>query len=352
MPAGLLALFIVCLLSACAHKPPSDAAAEARLQAAPLALPDIVDARARFREIYCAVAGDHGASLPDHRPCDEALVRLAGESPPSGRPVSLAHRRASFVTVIVPGLLGECIGRDLDPFADALAHVESIGFAARVQRVGGRSSSALNARLLTETLLGSGTGEPRKLVLIGHSKGAVDILEALVASPALQKRVLAVVSVAGPIRGSPLADSEDRWYVRLLENFPSASCSVSDKGGVRSVSTTERLAWLSAHPLPSGVRYFSLGAIALEDEVSSVLKPFHAELSLREPRNDGNVVYSDAVIPGATLLGYARADHFAVAVPFSRHRPLLSATLINHNPFPREVLLESILRFVEEAVAD
>jgi hypothetical protein len=49
----------------------------------------IVDGRGRLREIFCGSSADHGAALPYRRPCDEALHRLDGEPPPTGRPVNL-----------------------------------------------------------------------------------------------------------------------------------------------------------------------------------------------------------------------------------------------------------------------
>jgi len=357
-PARVLAMTIAAaaiagLLAACAHTVAGDAPAEARLASAPLALPEMVDARGRFREIYCAVAADHGAALPEHRPCEQALARLAEEPRPTGRPVALGPRRVDFTTVIVPGLLGECLRSDLDPYADSIGHVERLGYPARVVRVGGRSGSGLNARQLAAALGAPPLAQARKLVLIGHSKGAVDILEAVAAFAELRRRVAAIVSVAGPIAGSPLADREDRWYVKLVENFPSFSCPRSDQAGVRSVSTIVRREALETIARPRGVRTFSLGAVPLgEDDVSTLLRPFYDELSVHDRRNDGNVIYRDAVIPGSVLMGYVRADHFAVAVPFSRRRPVLAATLIDRNAFPREVLLESILRFVEERLGE
>ena len=65
-----------------------------------------------------------------------------------------------------------------------------------------------------------------------------------------------------------------------------------------------------------------------------------------DTRNDSQLIFYDQIIPGSTLLGYVRADHWAVAMPFSQDR--VAPVLIDRNEFPREVLLESILRFVEE----
>jgi hypothetical protein len=68
------------------------------------------------------------------------------------------------------------------------------------------------------------------------------------------------------------------------------------------------------------------------------------------PRNDGQVLWSDAIMPGATLLGYVRGDHWAIALPFSRTSSALEAMLIDRNAFPREVLLEAIVRRMEESL--
>jgi hypothetical protein len=48
------------------------------------------------------------------------------------------------------------------------------------------------------------------------------------------------------------------------------------------------------------------------------------------------------------LLGFVKSDHWAVALPLTRQHPNLAPDLLNHNEFPREVLLESAVRFVEE----
>ena len=68
-------------------------------------------------------------------------------------------------------------------------------------------------------------------------------------------------------------------------------------------------------------------------------------------RNDGQVLFYDQLIPDSSLLGYLNADHWALAVPIGRSHPMLGATFVNHNDFPREALAEALLRFVEEDLA-
>jgi hypothetical protein len=106
--------------------------------------------------------------------------------------------------------------------------------------------------------------------------------------------------------------------------------------------------WLASNRLPRAVRYYSLAAFAERENISLLLQPFYDELSEVDPRNDGQVLFHDALIPGGTLLGYLNGDHWAVAVPFGREHPTLTAPFVTHNEFPREVLLESVVRFIEE----
>jgi hypothetical protein len=60
------------------------------------------------------------------------------------------------------------------------------------------------------------------------------------------------------------------------------------------------------------------------------------------------MIYYDQVIPGGTLLGYLNADHWAIGVPIARSRPTAAALLVDKNAFPREILLEALLRYIEE----
>jgi hypothetical protein len=82
------------VLVGCASEPLLDGTAETP----PVALVttsriEVLDQRGRFREIFCALVEDHGADLPDNRPCDQALHRLLDETPASGEAVNLGQAR-------------------------------------------------------------------------------------------------------------------------------------------------------------------------------------------------------------------------------------------------------------------
>jgi hypothetical protein len=59
---------------------------------------------------------------------------------------------------------------------------------------------------------------------------------------------------------------------------------------------------------------------------------------------DGLLVDWESVLPGAKYLGTARADHWAIALPFEESAERIDA--VDRNHFPRDALLESIVRFV------
>ncbi len=72
-----------------------------------------------------------------------------------------------------------------------------------------------------------------RLVLVGYSKGAPDILGGLVTYPELAQRVAAVVSVAGSVNGSPLANDASASMLTLLKYLPGSECGAGRRWRAR-----------------------------------------------------------------------------------------------------------------------
>ncbi|HEX6018218.1 MAG TPA: hypothetical protein VFZ28_08965 [Burkholderiaceae bacterium] len=310
------------------------------------------DQRGRFREIYCAVLQARANEVPDHRPCDDALTRLGSEPPGSGQPVPLGASSRHLVAALVPGIGYDCFAKWLQTPGTAAEHVRKYGYDQRMLKVDALSSSGHNARQIRDAVMAMDLGPgPARLVLVGYSKGAPDVLQAIVDHPEILPRVAAVVSVAGAVGGSPLANEAEQYQADLLRHFPGAACEPGDGGAVESLRPAVRRAWLAQHRLPAGVPMYSVVTLPQPERISSILRRSAAKLSMIDGRNDSQLIFYDAVIPGSTLVGYLNADHWAAAVPIARTHDTIGSLFVTQNAYPREALSEAVLRFVEEDLA-
>lgn len=354
MPGVRIAAVVTCLaLVACATKPLIPYSADTP----PLALvaasqAGMQDKRARFREIYCAVLEARGSALADYRACEDALTRVGVEPAGTGMPVDLGQSRQHLVAVVVPGVGYDCFKPWLNSPGTVVKHLRQFGYDAIMLEVDGLSSSANNARQIRDAILAMQlpAGAPR-LVMIGYSKGAPDILEALVAYPEIQSRVAAVVSAAGAVGGSPLANDAEQFQADLLRYFPGATCTSGDGGAVESLRPATRRAWMAQNPLPPDLRYYSLVTFPDPKRISSILESSYQKLSRVDARNDSQVIFYDQIVPGSALLAYVNADHWALAVPIARTHSIIGSLFVTQNAYPREALTEAVLRFVEEDLA-
>ena len=341
----------ISLLSACSSQPQVPFSYSlAPLSFEPGNTYNVSDGRARFREIFCAANEDHGESLPDFRPCDDALVRFEDEPPPTGEPVSLGVSSAGLLGKMVPGLAYSCIKPWLHHDNSAPNHVATLGYETGFIQVEGIASSETNATLIADYIATLGPEHTeRPLILFGYSKGVPDIFAFLAAYPELTAQVAAVVSYAGAVWGSPLADTANEKQLSWLTYIPGAECEKQDSKALETLSPANRKAWFADNTLPEHIRYYSVIAFPDPENISNGLQRFHRKLGeLKDGRNDSQVVFYDQVIPGSTILGFFNADHWAMSVPIARQHEITQAVFADRNDFPREIALEAILRYIEE----
>jgi hypothetical protein len=343
----------VLLLSACAGKPLVPYSTDtAPLVLLPATQAGVADDRARFREIFCAVMEDHGQELPDYRPCEEALVRVGDEPQPGGATVDLGPTQGNYLIATVPGLGWDCFEEWLEGGNPNLNHVAQFGYESVTLDVDGLSSSGNNARQIRDGLSALPENESgRPIILVGYSKGVPDILRAIVDYPEISARVVAVVSIAGAVGGSPLANPAKQSQANILINVPGATCDKGDGGAIESLRPEVRKNWLANNVLPDHIKYYSVITYPEPDRMSSGLKSNYKKLAKIDSRNDGSVIFYDQIIPGSTITAFANADHFAIVIPIGRSHEFIGSTIIDKNDFPREAFFEALLRYVEEDLA-
>lgn len=301
------------------------------------------DGRARFRALFCARAVPGGdAASPA---CDDLLWRLQDEAPAGAGDEAPTVLRRDLHVIVVSGAFGDCRIEDMFPYGQEIERLVAAGYRIDTLKVGGRSSSQANARQIADFVRAVPPEPGGPLVLLGYSKGAVDILQFLVDEPELAQRVAAVVSVAGPILGSPLAETADWWYRTLFSRGFGDFCAPGDGGVIASLLPATRRDWLATHVLPAHVRYYSIAAFTTREHLGRALRTTWKMLAAHDRRNDGQVLPGDASIPGGTLLGYLNADHWDVAIAIDKQLPLLSSRP-SPREFPRAALFDALLGYV------
>ena len=308
----------------------------------------ITDGWAEFRAVFCrlmrrgdpSAGADCGAWL--RRFPDEAA--LTANLPPPGDPPAVN-------VVIVGGLFSQCLSPGFT-FGDAAARLRAGGYRVSYAPVLGRTSAEANAAIIRAHVARERAAMPHApLVIVAYSKGVTDTMTALAAYPELTTDVGAVISVAGVVNGSRAADDLRPLYDAVASLSPfiptSKRCPAGDGGEVRTLTHDYRRNWLATHSLPPTPLYFSIVALPTAQRVSTVFALFHRRLARFDPRNDGQMIYADTILPGSTLLAYANADHFAVALPLGSAMPKARLFGINRNEFPRAEMVEAAVRIAQ-----
>ena len=305
----------------------------------------IEDQRARFRQIFCQLAQTDGVVARGDERCRAALWQLADESA-QATVEKLPKMRTDLRLVIVTGALGDCYGENAIPFRTGIQRLEKQGVRVDVVRVNGQSSTAHNsaqiAAYFSQTPIGS-----REVVLLGYSKGAIDVLQFLDDSPRSASKVAAIVSVAGPIWGTPLAEYTSWIFRHLAAPVLKSRCDPGDRGAVESLQPKRRAAWQTHHPLPFGIAFFSLEGFTTKEHLARGLHVSYSLLAKRDTRNDGQVLIEDQLEPGSVLLGYVNADHWGMAITIERELHSMGARQ-EPNTVPLDQFLEAIWLTVGE----
>ncbi len=292
----------------------------------------------RFSNLFCSVL----ATNPDGgrwSGCEEYIEALPKEKVPLP-PISREYR-----VVVVPGIFSSCAS-DAPAFDRGRAYLkEKHQVDAELLGIPNNSSED-NAKLIARYLREQWAKDKRKFILIGYSKGTPDIQVALATESDLRSMVAAFVSVAGASGGSPVADSLPQRLSGMLGKVNGkGGCEGDLSDGFKSLAQEARRQFLARHPKPY-VPTYSLPAVADQNKVSKAMVQAWTIMNSFSPRNDAQLAEEDAIVPHSKVLGAARSDHFALALPLENMQGGALKSMLDKNNYPRAALLESLVRFV------
>lgn len=317
----------------------------------PVGKPPTTDGRALFAAALCdamrEVDRDHGRC----RDQIDFVGDITGITAPRIGP--------GVKVLMVSGVLSQCMEEGCNPetiledclqgkcivaFCQGLAHLRrTYGVETHYVSVPGLGSAAANARVVADYL----KAHPGRYITIGYSKGAVDILEMLDRFPESRSQVAAVVSVAGAIGGSRIADlltkDTTKLFQDVVKEMGMSGCQVSDAGAFDSLRRETRQQFLRRFDVPNEIPTYSVVGVALRHKTSKALQLMWDRLTPYSLDHDSQVVAEEGVIPGATYLGVVHADHWAIALPFSERGSPSDQRWNDQNRFPRTALLQAIV---------
>lgn len=258
-------------------------------------------------------------------------------------PLRFTPTLENVTVVYVPGIYGELF--DAEIWSRGMRSIrDRLGARTLSLPIDGRCSSGLNAadivsalRTDTRRRLDRGYAKPNYLIL-GYSKGGIDATQALLLAPDIASQVSALVTIATPHRGSPVAERSDipaeimRWSVSAL---PSAACDTA--GASQSLWASTRAAFwsLNTQKVASSTRNFSISFASDMSAAHPWMKITKRIGEFSEP-NDGVVALSSSRFPagvGAINLGLVEGDHIAGRLASS---------------FPQDAFLEALVITVAE----
>jgi hypothetical protein len=239
-----------------------------------------------------------------------------------------------YRVIFVPGLLSDfhktivIYGREIRRgtyFLDHKRWLDSQGIEYSVAPISSQATPEENAVAVSSAV----TASDKPVIIIAHSKGGIDSLEALAGDPKLRGKVAAFIALQTPFLGSPVAD----WFATSPARESIARWLLNVTGGTKktliSLTTPHRRLWYLRHreaiaQLAQGTKIFCVATWKEPEHGNGLDTKFSIprDMMIKNgfPQNDGLVPVQSAILPEADFVVLAQADH-QVTVMDSGMRP-------------------------------
>ncbi|MDD5655645.1 MAG: hypothetical protein PHF00_00120 [Elusimicrobia bacterium] len=221
-----------------------------------------------------------------------------------------------YKVLFVRGFLTDVYDRlGLGAFGDQLAWLKAAGVDCELVGFNTQAGLAPNAAAIAA----AAESAAKPVLVISHSKGSLDVLEALLSHPERTKRIQGWISIQGPFQGSPIAD----WILSGPRLDPLAAWLLELLGGGReglaSLSVSERRAYMISRRQDvaaalRGRAVLCFGSWKDPDpgsRLDTLLKPSRDWMSGQGLKNDGLIPADSAFLDGAARVSIPGVDHAA-----------------------------------------
>lgn len=365
MRLALVCVTLAISVGGCAHKDHGLMPPTATL---PLRHAGINDVRHSFHKVLAdELRSEELADALLHM--DGVVCRGSNSTCDNSRAVGTQLQPTSFArtaVVLVPGIFYDCIGAPFIPFLSLANAAQPEGVEAALGQlkesaklasvtftpIGGRMASADNAAVISQHLT-SIAQDPHitSIFIFAYSKGVADSMQALVSlnsAGKLSPKVKAFVSLAGAVMGSDRADSGTSLYRLISPGLQASTCKPSSSGQeVTDLSRGVRQSWLASNTLPASVQMFSVAAYTSRDRTHPLLRGSFDAITPLDPRNDGQVAASLAMLPSSSLVAHVNSDHWRFVLALEEHPSWLVRRYFSEYEFPREAFFRALVRFVQ-----
>jgi pimeloyl-ACP methyl ester carboxylesterase len=228
--------------------------------------------------------------------------------------------------VLVPGFLHEWFPGYFDSIRDWLS---SLGLSHESLQTKSTLDSATNADFVEAAILKS----EKRVVLVAHSRGGVEVLHALLRNPALREKITGVLFIQSPFFGTWVADF---FQFESWERFVKTSHLLPRKTreflfgiwrATRSLTALERQGWMHTHHAEIQNLFVgqALPAITLTSSDDRFFRLqsfefFRRMMIWKGLATDGVVPEKSMQIPGVPRVSLKRLDHAGLVFRNSRLR--------------------------------
>ena len=202
-------------------------------------------------------------------------------------------------------------------FSQQVVFLRSLGVQCGIADIESQSSTEQNARTLRKIIRSS----EKKVLLIAHSKGGLDSLEALLEEPGLRANVAGVITIQSPFFGSPVADLV---LSNSVTSYPSQKLLAALGGTKQSLvdlSSSIRKDYQAKNragieKLTAGVPFLCVTTYKQRGLIpyDTLLEVFRDYMLLLGLQNDGMVPAQRGMLPGSRYAVLGGVDHLATVM--------------------------------------